>query len=89
MANNHFSCNIYGYSQNPSAGIVNFNTKYGYLNSFPSAGTRFYPAPAGTTAGTFNTVINTVIELFPTGLQSKPTLFYTGADVATLNTAAT
>ena len=88
MANNHFICNVYGVSQDPSAGITNFDTPYGLLNSFPSAGVRIYPAPSGTTAGTYNTTIASIIEVLPTGLNAKSTKYYSGASVASLASAA-
>jgi len=85
---NHFSCNVYGFSQDPSAGITNFNTPYGLLNSFPSAGTRIYPAPSGTTAGSTNVTMVSVIEILPTGMNAKGTKYYSAVAVATLAAAA-
>lgn len=87
MANNHFSAYIY---RKEVHGITtDFAPAGGLLNSFPSSGTRFYPADAGTTAGKIPAAINSIIEVLPTGLNIYPALYYTGATVADLNTAAT
>lgn len=60
----------------------------GLLNSFPVVGSRIYPAEAGTTASSANVVMNSVIELLPTGLNVKGFKFYSPSTVTDLNTAA-
>jgi hypothetical protein len=88
MANNHFLASIYAF-QPPLGSYTYLSGTQGHLNSFPSVGTRFYPTAPGTTASSNNVVMNSVIELAPTGLNVTGMKFYTPATVTDLNTAAT
>ena len=90
MANNHFLTSCYGYSAQESNSVNPLPTgggTQGSLQSFPSAGTRFYPAePSSVINGV---TVNSVIVLLPTGLNNKPLKFYSVDTVTTLNTNAT
>lgn len=88
MANNHFLASIYAF-QPPNGSYTYTQGTQGVLNSFPSAGTRFYPAAAGTVASSAEVAMNSVIELLPTGLNTNSFKFWTPATVTDLNTAAT
>lgn len=64
--------NIYAIDGNPvdkQGGTVN-----GRINYFPNSGNTFYTAPSGTS---YNGVtINSIIEVYPTGLRVNPKLYY-------------
>jgi hypothetical protein len=83
--NNHFSAYVYGIDA--AGGSTEIAAAGGQLNSFPSAGTHFYPTTA--VRGNAQVTCSAVIELLPTGLNQVSTKFYTDSTVATLNTAAT
>jgi hypothetical protein len=87
MANNHFAIGIYRINQYDLKNPDGAPASQGILRSFPSALTQMYPAPAGTTAA--GVTMQSIIELLPTGLNQPAVKYYSAADVATLNTAAT
>jgi len=87
MANNHFSSYIYGIDA--PGGSTEIALAGGAINSFPSAGTRFEPAPANYKRGVTQVTMNAAIVVLPTGLNQLPTKYWTADSVATLNTAAT
>lgn len=84
---NHFLASIYGYSLPNNNAILPLGTNNGLLNSFPSSGTRFFPADSGTVIN--GVTVNAVIQMLPSGLNIKGNKFYTDATVTTLNTNAT
>jgi len=89
VANNHFSSYIYQIDF-PGGSPYVPSEAGGRLNSFPSAGVRIYQPQSPTTSGVNNNVtINAIIELLPTGLNQRPTKFYSADTVSDLNTAAT
>jgi len=55
----------------------------GVTQNLPSALTRFYTAPAGTTAGNSIT-ISSIVELLPVGLNQQPKKFYTDSTTTQL-----
>lgn len=74
--------NIYG--KNGNALEKQGTTPNGRVNYFPYNGNIFYPAPAGTS---FNGITcNSVIEVFPTGLNQSSNKFYAVETVAQLVT---
>lgn len=87
MANNHFITSCYGYSPQENNNIIPLGGSNGALQSFPSAGTRFYPAEASSAIN--GVTVASVIVLLPTGLNNKALRFYSVDSVTTLNTAAT
>lgn len=86
MANNHLLSYIYGIDA--PGGSTEIAAAGGQANSFPSAGTRFYPCPPNTVRGVAQVTCNSVIELLASGNNQPSTKFYTADTVATLNTAA-
>ena len=86
MANNHFLANIY-IVQPPLSPQSYVGGTNGISNSFPSAGTRFYPADSGVTAN--GVTMASVIELLPTGLNVHSFKFWTDKSITDLNTEAT
>jgi len=84
---NHFSASIYSFDNGYDS--ITQLASMGVINSFPSATTYFYPAPAGTTGGSPTTVaINAIIAVLPQGLRVKSEKFYTSKTVAELETLA-
>lgn len=74
--------NLYG--KNGGALENKTGTQNGRLNYFANNGNTFYAAPVGTT---FNGItVNSVIEVFPTGLKVNSDLFYAVETVAQLVT---
>ena len=87
MANNHFA--FYAYQIDSPGGQTTIQSPNGAYQSLPSALSRIYAAPAGTTAGVNAVTILSIVETFPQGLNVKGTKYYTDTAAATLNTAAT
>lgn len=87
MANNNFVTSCYAFSPQENSNLIPLNGAMGLSNGFPSAGVRFYQAPLGQSVS--GVVINSIIELLPTGLNKQPMKFYVTDSVATLHTAAT
>lgn len=87
MANNHFKSYIYGIDA--PGGSTEIALAGGAENSFPSTGTRFYPAPAGYKRGVAQVTMNAAIVVLPTGLNQQPSTFWTADTVDALNTLAT
>jgi hypothetical protein len=85
--NNHFLSYIYGIDG--PGGSTEISFAGGAANSFPSAGTRFYPAPANYKRGVAQVTMNAAIVVLPVGLNQQPTTFWTADTVSTLNTNAT
>lgn len=75
--------NIYAIDGNPvdkQGGTVN-----GRINYFPNgSGNQFYTAPSGTTYS--GVTINSIIEVYPTGLRVNSKLYYAVETVAQLVT---
>ncbi len=86
MANNHFISSCYGYSNPNNNSVIPLGGNNGALQSFPSAGTRFYPTEAGSAIS--GVTVNSVIVLLPTGLNTNPLKFYAVETVTALNTLA-
>lgn len=87
MANNHFISSCYGYSPQENNNVIPLGGNNGALQSFPSAGTRFYPAEASSTIN--GVTVNSVILVLPTGLNKQGIRFYAVETVSSLNTLAT
>ena len=74
--------NVYGKNGNAldkQGGIAN-----GRINYFSNTGNQFYTAPTGTTFS--GVTVNSVIEVYPTGLKVNPDLYYCVESIATLVT---
>jgi hypothetical protein len=96
--NNHFIASIYRYGNTDATALfspagVTIPATQGILESFPSAGTHFYPVryKDGVPVTACGVTMNSIIELLPTGLsgQGQSRKFYTDATVSTLNGLAT
>lgn len=92
MANNHFLASIYRIGNNDLNTLFSTATSKtpateGIQYSFPSGLCQFSPTPNGFTAN--GVTMASIITVLPTGLQVKPTQYYTDSTVSTLNTAAT
>lgn len=73
------------FSSYPYAGYGNQSPTQGRAESLPSALTYFEGVPAGTTAGN-NIIMASCVCLLPSGLNQKPTKFYTPSTPAELQT---
>lgn len=84
MANQFLS---YIYGIDAPGGKTEISAPGGEPNTFPSAsGVRIYPTTQ--TRGVAQVACQSVIELLPTGLNQKPTKFYSAETVAALQTKA-
>jgi len=86
MANNHLISSIYRIGAYDLSNSTGAPATQGVPHSFPSAGTIFRPAPAGTVA--CGVTMNSIIEVLPTGLNQNSKTYYSADSVATLNTAS-
>lgn len=81
---NQFTAYIYGIDA--AGGNTDVTPAGGVLNSFPSQGVHIYPTTA--VRGVAQVTCQSIIEIPGTGLNQRPTKYYTAAAVSTLVTAA-
>lgn len=77
---NRIVANVYGVNGNPLE--ASSGTPNGRKNYFSNDGNQFYPAPANTSFN--NVTCNSVIAVYPTGLQTNPNFYYCVETVAQL-----